>query len=136
MKKCLLAFCFLFLSCIFVFSQGIKPKVIKYEAPIYPPVARAVRATGEITVNVVINKVGKVTLSKAETGLPLLKQTSENAAKKWRFNADKSIEAREAKLTFRFLPETKARKDKIIFKKPYVLEIEPALLKISTYSSY
>jgi TonB family protein len=115
----LLIFCF----GVAVFPQEKQPKVIKYFASAYPPAAKAVKATGEVVVAVKITKDGKVTLAKAESGHPLLRQVSENAAMKWIFSIDKNVEERTVKITFAFkIEDEKDKRDKIKFTKPYRLE--------------
>jgi TonB family protein len=115
----------------FVFAQAKKPKVLKYFAPQYPPAPRAVRATGEVVIAVKIDKSGKVTEAKVESGHPLLRATCEILAKDWVFSADES-EAREARITFAFeitnnaSPKNNYRATdiKTKFRKPYRLEIK------------
>lgn len=53
--------------------------------PAYPPPALAVRAEGEVTVQVTIDEAGKVISAKAVSGHPLLKGVSEKAAWNARF---------------------------------------------------
>jgi TonB family protein len=53
--------------------------------PAYPPAARAIRATGRIEVQVLINEVGRVIWAKAVSGNPLLLQSAENAARGAKF---------------------------------------------------
>ena len=131
-KNILIIFVFSILSCTELFAHDKFHKVLNYKAPTYPPAARALRAVGDVTVTVVIDKDGKVTSSMAETGHPLLKQTCEKAAKEWKFVADKKLEKREAKITFVFFAQVKSKKDKVKFKKPYRLEIRPALILFNT----
>ena len=56
-----------------------------FARPIYPKVAKAVRASGKVTVYVAIDSSGKVTSATAINGHPLLKKASEDAAYKARF---------------------------------------------------
>jgi TonB family protein len=121
MKKLLFA-SILVVSCFAAssFTQTKPPKVVKYVAPEYPPAARAVMAVGDVVITVKIDKDGKVISSKAESGHPLLRKASEDAAKEWMFSKDKKIGEREVKLTFEFSPEArKNEKDAAQFKKPY-----------------
>ena len=53
--------------------------------PLYPPAARAVRATGQITTGVVVSRDGNVVCATSVTGHPLLKAAVTNAAKEWKF---------------------------------------------------
>jgi TonB family protein len=115
----LIVFCFAGL----VFAQAKKPKVLKYSAPKYPPAAKIVEATGEVIVAIKIDKQGKVTEAKAESGHPLLIKAAENSAKEWIFSGDESTALREVKLSFIFLKSDKSYKDKTKFKKPYRVEI-------------
>jgi TonB family protein len=121
----------LFVLCsISTFAQTDKPKVIKYFAPKYPPAAQAVRATGTVIVNVKIDKDGKVISAVAENGHPLLRKACENAAKQWFFSADVNNEERDVKISFLLSLSDKNKKDKVKFRKPYVLELTGARVKI------
>ncbi len=53
--------------------------------PAYPPAARAVNASGQVTVQVTIDEEGNVTSAKALSGHPLLRTSAENAARQSRF---------------------------------------------------
>lgn len=50
--------------------------------PEYPAAARAVRASGDVSVMVTVDKTGKVILAAAVSGHPLLRASAENAARK------------------------------------------------------
>lgn len=101
------------------------PKVVKYFAPQIPPAANAVMASGYVVITVKIDKVGKVTSTKVESGHPLLRKASEEAAKKWLFSKDKTATEREVKLTFLFDSDSaRNKKDEVRFKKPYLIIIK------------
>ena len=51
----------------------------------YPPAARAVRASGAVSVRVTFNEDGSVVLARALTGHPLLRSAAEEAACHARF---------------------------------------------------
>lgn len=53
--------------------------------PKYPKVARAAGASGEVTVEIVVNKLGNVVYAKAVSGHPLLWAASEQAALRAKF---------------------------------------------------
>ncbi|MBE7515238.1 MAG: TonB family protein [Chloracidobacterium sp.] len=53
--------------------------------PIYPAIARTVRATGTVTVQVTVDEHGKVTSVEKTTGPELLQGAAEDAIRKWRF---------------------------------------------------
>lgn len=121
---------------ITVFAQKNNPKVLRYFAVKYPAAAKAVRASGTVTVAVKIDKDGKVISSIAENGHPLLRKASENAAKEWIFSTDSNSEERETKITFSLRIGDKNKKDKVKFRKPYTLEITVARVRILDTISY
>jgi TonB family protein len=114
-----------------VWAHGKQPKVIRYEAPRYPPAAEATGTNSEIVVSVKINKEGRVTDAKAESGHIFFRTVSENAAKKWIFSPDADIVERQVKIIFsysiKFNNERnnnfKATKTKVRLRKPNRLEI-------------
>ncbi len=123
----LLVFCFVGTN----FAQEKSPKVVKYVAPQYPSAAQAVWASGYVVVTVKIDKDGKVISSKVESGHPLLRKVSEDAAKKWLFSKDKKTKEREVKITFEFNTEDqKSKKDRVRFIKPYRVIIKRKVLTI------
>ncbi|MGC2234610.1 MAG: TonB family protein [Pyrinomonadaceae bacterium] len=64
-------------------------EIVYFAAPEnYPLAALAVRASGEVVVDVQIDLSGKVTAAKAVSGHPLLRAASELAARKWQFSKE------------------------------------------------
>jgi len=136
MKK----FIFIALICLCfglnVFAQ-MKIKVLKYEVPNlkYPAVAQATLISSEVVVSVKIDKEGKVVSSKAESGHLIFRSLSEQAATKWLFSKDNSLDEREIKITFAFTIKNnntdknnfKETKIKTQLKKPYRLEISATI---------
>lgn len=61
-------------------------KAVSLPVPVYPPAARSMRASGTVTVDVVIDEAGKVISAKALNGQPLLQQAAVQAAKEARFS--------------------------------------------------
>jgi TonB family protein len=61
-------------------------KAIQLPVPLYPPAARSARASGLVTVQVVIDEKGKVISAKAESGHVLLRESAIQAAKEARFS--------------------------------------------------
>ncbi|MGC2238498.1 MAG: TonB family protein [Pyrinomonadaceae bacterium] len=53
--------------------------------PVYPKAAKAVRASGEVKVEVEVDEKGNVTSAKSVSGHPLLRQAAEQAAKQAKF---------------------------------------------------
>ena len=67
-------------------SAGIvNDKAINFPQPAYPPAARALKASGEVKVKVIIDESGKVISAVAVSGHPLLKSSAETAAKSAEF---------------------------------------------------
>jgi protein TonB len=61
-------------------------KAISKPAPAYPAIARAARASGTVTVQVLIDESGRVTSARAVSGHPLLQQSAVQAAYGARFS--------------------------------------------------
>ncbi|PYT01650.1 MAG: hypothetical protein DMF63_02040 [Acidobacteria bacterium] len=60
-------------------------KAIEFPQPAYPPAARAVRATGQVMVQVTVDKTGAVVSANALTGHPLLRSAAVAAARQAKF---------------------------------------------------
>ena len=83
---------FLFLPVMLVLIPSAKaqeiekplPKVVEHKDPIYPPLARYARITGEVRLKITTD--GKaVTIIEAEAGHPVLLQAAEENIRTWRF---------------------------------------------------
>jgi protein TonB len=61
-------------------------KAISLPKPPYPPAARAVRASGAVSVQVLIDESGRVVSASAASGHPLLRAAAESAARGARFS--------------------------------------------------
>ena len=71
--------------------------------PIYPPIARAARASGVVVVEVQVGADGAVTAASVVSGHPILRQAAANAARLWKFApGGKDAETRAARLIFAF----------------------------------
>jgi TonB family protein len=74
-------------------------------SPIYPPIARQMKASGEVQVEITIDENGRVIEAKAISGHPALRAAAEDAARKWVFRPmrvdGKSMKQRDV-LTFNF----------------------------------
>lgn len=100
------------------------PKVIETEAPVYPAIAWAARASGIVIVDVEIGPDGSVISAKVSRGHPLLSGVSRAAAMNWRFESTSTGErTRTISLTFDFDPSVCTGKVMVI--SPYHLRIEP-----------
>jgi TonB family protein len=70
-----------------IVSGGIlNGKAISKPAPVYPPIARAARAQGLVTVQVVVDESGRVISASAVSGHPLLQSAAVAAARQARFS--------------------------------------------------
>ena len=61
-------------------------KAVSLPKPPYPPAARAVRASGSVTVQVLVDESGRVTSATALSGHPLLRAAAAQAAREAIFN--------------------------------------------------
>lgn len=76
----------------------VNGKTVKMPIPAYPPAARAVRASGAVNVETVIDEEGNVTSAEAVSGHPLLRRAAEKAALEAKFRpyilSGKAVRAR------------------------------------------
>ncbi len=90
-------------------SAGVlNGRAISKPQPVYPPAARAVRASGSVIVQVSVDESGRVTNAHAASGHPLLRASAVQAARSTRFEPMK-LSGRPVKmagvLTYNFRPE-------------------------------
>ncbi|HEX8566085.1 MAG TPA: energy transducer TonB [Pyrinomonadaceae bacterium] len=105
-------------------SNNEQPKVVAALAPVYPAVARAVGASGDIIIEVKINSQGKVTSANAISGHPLLRDVSSIASKRWKFeNVEDNKSERKTQLTFSYKVARKKEGIGVYFNPPYRIEI-------------
>ena len=64
---------------------ALEQEAIKKVEPVFPPIAKAARASGEVKVEVTIDKAGKVVSARAVSGHPLLRDSALAAARQWKF---------------------------------------------------
>ncbi|HLM57801.1 MAG TPA: TonB family protein [Pyrinomonadaceae bacterium] len=70
-----------------VVSGGVlNGKAISKPTPAYPPIARAARASGTVTVQILVDESGRVISANAVSGHPLLQQAAVSAARQARFS--------------------------------------------------
>ena len=113
--------------------------VVAAVAPVYPPIAAAAHAFGDVTVDVTIDASGKVTSAKAITGHPLLQAISVGAARRWKFVSAKEPNAkRTVRLTFTFLQETDLADDErtAVFLPPYKVQVAGPKVVIQRNSTH
>jgi protein TonB len=61
-------------------------KAISKPQPAYPPIAKAARASGTVTVQIIVDESGRVIQASAVSGHPLLQQAAVAAARQARFS--------------------------------------------------
>jgi TonB family protein len=85
---------------------ALEQEAIKKGEPEFPPIAKAARASGEVKVEVTIDKTGKVVSARAVSGHPLLRGSALAAARQWKFRPA-MVSGKPAKvsgiLTFNFV---------------------------------
>jgi len=64
----------------------VNGRAVNLPKPPYPPAARALRASGVVNVQVLIDENGRVVSAQAVSGHPLLRGAAESAARQARFN--------------------------------------------------
>jgi protein TonB len=70
-----------------IVSGGVlNGKAISKPQPAYPPIAKAARASGTVTVQIVVDESGRVISASAVSGHPLLQQAAVAAARNARFS--------------------------------------------------
>lgn len=116
-----------------VFAAGftrqsvVQPTVVAAVPPLYPPIAAQAHASGEVVVEVKIDRAGDVSSARAEKGHPLLQGPCVFAARRWKFapgNEESGI--RTARLTFVFvLPDKNltANESAVVFYPPFKVQV-------------
>jgi protein TonB len=88
-----------------VSKGGAAGKAVTRVSPIYPPIARQMKASGEVQVEITIDENGRVIEAKAISGPSVLRAAAEEAARKWVFRPmrvdGRSMKQRDV-LTFNF----------------------------------
>jgi protein TonB len=88
-----------------VSKGGGAGKAVTRVSPIYPPIARQMKASGEVQVEITIDENGRVIEAKAISGPSVLRAAAEEAARKWVFRPmridGRSMKQRDV-LTFNF----------------------------------
>ncbi len=138
------------LICIFVLSFKVstmaqdeatnQANVIAAVAPVYPVVANAARAIGDVVVEIELTANGQIKKTEAISGHPLLRLASEKAAKRWKFEGLNNNQiSHRLRLIFSFNLLDKSGKDGevgIIFFPPYKVAITALITKVKTTPDY
>ena len=71
-----------------IVSGGIlNGKAVSKPAPEYPAIAKAARAQGTVSVQIIVDEEGRVLSANAVSGHPLLRQSAIAAVRQWRFSS-------------------------------------------------
>jgi TonB family protein len=111
------------------------PSVKSAVSPIYPVIAQAAKQSGDVVVDVEIDKAGKVSSARVVTGQDLLRKVSVEAARRWEFLPDQGSETRKARLAFSFqiVSERASALDRSpVFHPPYRVEVKSGNLVTTT----
>jgi TonB family protein len=132
------------ISPLFVVTAHAKwadePEVIAAVAPVFPAIAAAAKAKGDVVVEVKINSKGVVTSSTAVAGHPLLRAICQIASRRWKFvPSTNEFKERSVRLTFSFLilekdaPEIETTP---VFMPPYRVEVTRTKPVIETNTTH
>jgi TonB family protein len=103
------------------------PTVVAAVPPVYPGIAVQAHASGEVIVEVKIDKSGDVLSVRGEKGHPLLQGPCFVAARRWKFAPAKDgTDERTARLTFVFVPpdrEVPPSDSLVVFYPPYKVQV-------------
>lgn len=101
-----------------------QPKVIAAVAPVYPPIATAVGASGTVLIEVEVNAAGAVTAARGVSGHPLLRRSAESSARHWVFTSAATTRTVCLTFVFRIVPKETAEDELTpIFTPPYQVEV-------------
>ena len=108
-------------ACCNLADGSAYPKPVSLPRPPYPPAARAVRAAGEVEVDLTVEPDGTVSAAPARSGHPLLRAASVKAARSAKFEPSTEQVKRTVVLTYVFLEGDDTAKTH--YKNPYRIEV-------------
>lgn len=76
----------------------LEQEAIKKVEPVFPPIAKAARASGAVKIEVTIDEAGKVVDARVVSGHPLLRDSALTAARQWEFKPAK-VSGKTAKVS-------------------------------------
>ncbi len=117
-------------------------EVISSFVPKYVSMVAELNISGEVVIEITIDKDGLVTNAKAVSGHPLLRKNCEETIKKWKFNSQPTEVVRKTNVKFEFILEDLSiienkcdvkylDKEEVIFTNPFEIIIKGTLKKIS-----
>ncbi len=82
-------------------AHGADERAVKSRvAPVYPELAKRMRITGEVRLEVTVSPEGKVTNVKAISGNSMLSMAAQSAVHRWQFEPGPAISVVEVALNF------------------------------------
>jgi len=99
------------------------PKPLSLPKPPYPAAARAVRANGEVVVQLKIDREGKVISGFAISGHPLLRAAALAAGRRSEFEPDPNVSERPMNLSYIFLMDVEPAPNVKRYSNPYRIEV-------------
>jgi TonB family protein len=94
-----------------VISHSLEDAAVKTVEPKYPAMGTRVRAQGEVTVKIMVDRKGNVVSACANEGHPLLRAPAIHAAVQWKFKPNFGLTARQKKKYIQSLIVFKFRLD-------------------------
>ena len=95
-------------------STTLDKSAVKRVEPVYPPLAKAARISGNVVVEVSVDEGGNVASARAISGHPLLRSAAEEAARGWKWGPTTrngvTIKVKGT-ITFTFQPEAETSPD-------------------------
>ncbi len=93
-------------------------------APVYSAMAITARISGSVVVEVQVSERGAVTAATALEGDPLLRESSIDAARLWRFQPQGAAHQAKLIFSFRFMPKNTPYPELgTVFRPPYWVEV-------------
>jgi len=112
------------LGSLTLFGQETVPRVMV--APEYSGVAIGAGVSGQVTIEIQVEPTGAVRLLQVQ-GHPLLRQKSQDAAKKWIFETGAAGRKQVITFIFRLLPAKGVEEDEVRFLSPLTIEVSKRL---------
>ena len=107
--------------------------VIRAVPALYPKVAAATGAQGDVVVEAKVDSYGRVLSARTIKGIPLLGAAAENSVRLWNFSSVEKDRERTVQLLFTFilLPENTSTRELLpVFIPPYHIEVRGSALKV------
>lgn len=82
-------------------SGVLNGRAVSLPTPAYPPIAKQLRASGEVRVQVAVDEQGNIISARAVSGHPLLRQSAETAARRSKIRSNGQNESGELVYNFR-----------------------------------